>query len=240
MKGWPGEPANSESAGITVFGGMTVLSAIFAQSLMIVNFPWRIESLSKASQARQLHAYNDAVLPNLYMAPDLRRLDDRVCTDMHVVADLHRVVVEVSPVSLVRRPELYGYTSCTYDGLDASLRVSDAPHNTALAHETVPPERNDDSMSRSSTAQVTADDRTTSDDGLAPENDILRTCYGRAPGDFVPSVLVDRSDRQSINERISNTDCLDIVSAGIVDWVVHGRCRATVVAGGRDGVIQRA
>jgi hypothetical protein len=36
----PGEPANRVNAGMTVFGGMTVLSAIFAQSLMIVNFPY--------------------------------------------------------------------------------------------------------------------------------------------------------------------------------------------------------
>lgn len=35
----PGEPENSDNAGITVFGGTMVLSAIFAQSLIIVNFP---------------------------------------------------------------------------------------------------------------------------------------------------------------------------------------------------------
>jgi hypothetical protein len=36
---WPGEPEKKVSAGITVLGGIMVLSAIFAQSLMIVNFP---------------------------------------------------------------------------------------------------------------------------------------------------------------------------------------------------------
>lgn len=35
----PGDPENNASAGTTVFGGTIVLSAIFAQSLMIVNFP---------------------------------------------------------------------------------------------------------------------------------------------------------------------------------------------------------
>jgi hypothetical protein len=35
----PGEPENSDRAGTTVFGGRIVLSAIFAQSLMIVNLP---------------------------------------------------------------------------------------------------------------------------------------------------------------------------------------------------------
>lgn len=29
-------------AGITVLGGMTVLSATWAQSLIIVNFPWKV------------------------------------------------------------------------------------------------------------------------------------------------------------------------------------------------------
>lgn len=42
----PGEPANSERAGITVFGGTMVLSAILAQSLMIVNFPWSNQGIS--------------------------------------------------------------------------------------------------------------------------------------------------------------------------------------------------
>lgn len=41
----PGEPAKNDSAGMTVFGGTTVLSAILAQSLMIVNLPCRILEL---------------------------------------------------------------------------------------------------------------------------------------------------------------------------------------------------
>lgn len=36
----PGEPEYRVKAGITVLGGMMVLSAIFAQSLMMVNFPY--------------------------------------------------------------------------------------------------------------------------------------------------------------------------------------------------------
>lgn len=35
----PGEPRNTARAGTTVFGGSTVLSSIFAQSLIIQNFP---------------------------------------------------------------------------------------------------------------------------------------------------------------------------------------------------------
>jgi hypothetical protein len=35
----PGDPVNRERAGTTVFGCKIVLSAILAQSLMIVNFP---------------------------------------------------------------------------------------------------------------------------------------------------------------------------------------------------------
>lgn len=35
----PGEPENSDSAGTTVLGGIMVLSAILAQSLMMVNLP---------------------------------------------------------------------------------------------------------------------------------------------------------------------------------------------------------
>ena len=36
----PGEPEKCASAGTTEFGSSTVLSAIFAQSLMIQNFPY--------------------------------------------------------------------------------------------------------------------------------------------------------------------------------------------------------
>ena len=35
----PGVPPKSANAGMTVFGGMIVLSAIFAQSLIMVNLP---------------------------------------------------------------------------------------------------------------------------------------------------------------------------------------------------------
>lgn len=35
----PGDPANNDNAGMTVFGGTMVLSAILAQSFIIVNFP---------------------------------------------------------------------------------------------------------------------------------------------------------------------------------------------------------
>jgi len=40
----PGEPEKWARAGTTVFGGMMVLSAIFAQSLIMVNFPYQIAS----------------------------------------------------------------------------------------------------------------------------------------------------------------------------------------------------
>jgi hypothetical protein len=38
----PGEPRNTARAGTTVFGGSTVLSSIFAQSLIMQNFPCKI------------------------------------------------------------------------------------------------------------------------------------------------------------------------------------------------------
>lgn len=82
-----------------------MLSAILAQSLMIVNLPCRIlEPQQRASIRANTHDY--AVLPNLDVIPDLRSLDDRPRPDVHVVADLHGVVVEVSAVRLVWRSML--------------------------------------------------------------------------------------------------------------------------------------
>lgn len=63
------------------------------------------------------------------------------------------------------------------------------PHNTGLSYKAVPPQRDHNSMSRPSTPQVSSDDGTARDDGLATEDDVLRACDGRATGDFVPCVL---------------------------------------------------
>jgi len=50
----PGEPEKKAKAGITVLGGIMVLSATFAQSLMIANFPWaRMWRLSGVQQQYQ-------------------------------------------------------------------------------------------------------------------------------------------------------------------------------------------
>lgn len=50
--GLPGEPANNASAGTTVFGGIMVLSAIFAQSLIMVNLPCPQVNASKVVRIR--------------------------------------------------------------------------------------------------------------------------------------------------------------------------------------------
>lgn len=48
----PGEPAKRVNAGMTVLGGMMVLSAIFVQSLMIVNFPCGSKSVRIREKVR--------------------------------------------------------------------------------------------------------------------------------------------------------------------------------------------
>ncbi len=48
----PGEPAKRVNAGMTVLGGMMVLSAIFVQSLMIVNFPCGSKSIRIREKVR--------------------------------------------------------------------------------------------------------------------------------------------------------------------------------------------
>jgi hypothetical protein len=49
--------------------------------------------------------YDDTVLAYFDVVPNLRRLDDRVRTNVNVVADFHGVVVEVSAICLIWRPE---------------------------------------------------------------------------------------------------------------------------------------
>jgi hypothetical protein len=99
----PGDPENNASAGTTVFGGTIVLSAIFAQSLMIVNFPSRV-CLSTLSKQIREESYNNTVLPNFNMVADLSSFYDRVGTYVNMVANLHWIVVEISAICFIWWP----------------------------------------------------------------------------------------------------------------------------------------
>lgn len=58
-----------------MFGGMTVLSAIFAQSLMIVNLPCST-FVTTAITYNGTGAYDDAVFPDLNVVPNSGSLYD--------------------------------------------------------------------------------------------------------------------------------------------------------------------
>ena len=47
-------------------------------------------------------SYNDTVLSNFDMVADLRCFDNTVRADMDMIANLHRIVVEVASIGLVR------------------------------------------------------------------------------------------------------------------------------------------
>lgn len=101
----PGAPANRASAGMTVLGGMIVLSAILAQSLMMQNFPWSETTIKPESIIlhTKLETHDDTVLPNLNTVSDSRSFNHTASSDVYKVTDLHRIVVEVALVGLVRR-----------------------------------------------------------------------------------------------------------------------------------------
>jgi len=94
---------------MTVAGGTIVLSAIFAQSLMIANLP--CQKLSKEYNAitTKTEPDNNTVLPDFDVVPNCGGLYNTVSTDMNVISYFHRVVVEVSTVSLVGRPVIIGW-----------------------------------------------------------------------------------------------------------------------------------
>lgn len=94
---------------MTVLGGMIELSAIFAQSLIIVNFPCGSKKpdayVRSAEDEREGDAFhNHTVLPDLHMIANSRSFYDGICTDVNIVTDLHRVIVECTAIRLVRRP----------------------------------------------------------------------------------------------------------------------------------------
>jgi hypothetical protein len=57
----PGEPRNTAKAGTTVFGGSIVLSSIFAQSLIIQNFPCQIKTQARMTLVCTLGRCHSAV-----------------------------------------------------------------------------------------------------------------------------------------------------------------------------------
>ena len=86
----------------------------------------------------------DAILPDLDMVPNGRRFHNGIRTNVYMVADLHRIIVEVSPICLVRRP--MQSMSTTAPSLKSG---GNSPHNTPFTNETIPPQGDHDRMSRS-------------------------------------------------------------------------------------------
>ena len=70
----------------------------------MVNFPLKAVS-STAIQRLPSETYNDTVLANLDVVPNRSSLHNGICTDVDVVADFHGIVVEISSIRLIRRPE---------------------------------------------------------------------------------------------------------------------------------------
>jgi hypothetical protein len=89
---------------MTVFGGTIVLSAIFAQSLIIANLPCRRENECTGGMTCSL-TDNDTVFPDFDMVSNGRSFYDRVGPNVNVIPYLHRVVVEISAIGFVWRSE---------------------------------------------------------------------------------------------------------------------------------------
>ena len=49
--------------------------------------------------------YNDTVLANLDVVSNRSSLHNGICTNVDVVANFHGIVVEISSIRLIRRPE---------------------------------------------------------------------------------------------------------------------------------------
>ena len=96
----PGEPEKRARAGMTVLGGIMVLSAILAQSFMMVNLPCKIV-IALGSTECKFTTHDDTVLADLDVISDCGCLDNRVGSDVDIVSDLHRIVVEISAVSFI-------------------------------------------------------------------------------------------------------------------------------------------
>ena len=168
----------------------------------------------------QEHTYDNAILSYLDMTSDLCGFHHRIRANMNMVTDFHRVIVEVPAVCLVRRPS-YSSSEC----MSRDRWGRNAPHHASLTDEAVPPERNDNGMSRACSPQVSTDDCPARNDGLSPEDDVLRARDGGSTGDFVPRVLDRRI--QSASSPLEDTNGpvityrFDVFGARVVDWQIH-------------------
>ena len=66
-------------------------------------------------------SYNDTVLSNFDMVADLRCFDNTVRADMDMITNLHRIVVKVASIGLVRWSTGYQNNSIRGDVLQTRL-----------------------------------------------------------------------------------------------------------------------
>ena len=66
-------------------------------------------------------SYNDTVLSNFDMVADLRCFDNTVRADMDMITNLHRIVVKVASIGLVRWSTGYQNNSIRGDVLQIRL-----------------------------------------------------------------------------------------------------------------------
>jgi hypothetical protein len=110
---------------MTVFGGTMVLSAIFAQSLMIANLP--CSENERAGTVTRISTDNNAIFSDFDVVANGCSFYDRIVPYMNMVSYLHRVVIEISTISFVRRPKSYIVWLANIEGLD-----KDEPHDATF------------------------------------------------------------------------------------------------------------
>jgi len=130
--------------------------------------------------------HNNAIFPNDNMVPYCCGFNDGVGSDVNVVSNLHRIVVKISAIRLVWRPEL----RCHLNGCNRTIFKQDVPHHAALTHKAVPPKRDDDGMARTCSAKISPNDCAAGNNSLSSKDDVLRSGDGCSSRDFVPCVLI--------------------------------------------------
>ena len=81
-----------------------MLSAIFAQSFIIVNFPFFKSSAGFLIIGTQPNTNDDTILPDLNMVSNGCSFDDTVGSDVYMVTYFHGIVIEVSAIRFVWWP----------------------------------------------------------------------------------------------------------------------------------------
>lgn len=148
---------------------------------------WQACSLEIAKSHK---TYNRATLPYSHITPNTSSLNQRILTNMHIVSNFHRIIAK-SP----KTQSQSSMSTCPF--FERANRTANSPFVRFVRRSDYTSSRQqrvfsygyNDGMPSANPPQVASENTLVLYDGLAPEDNILRSVYMRQSRDFIPAFL---------------------------------------------------